>query len=124
MMRRLGSLCELCLLPSFLLDDNGSGRGGAHNSMGRTSEADKHYTVRSFGKDGHARFTFHIPSESENGALAFPNGGNWEIEKSLDIKRCVDLRKSLIRGGLDGQTERRRTVLSAECLAQLRRWIK
>ena len=126
MMRRFGSLCEFCLLPPFLLDDNGSGRGGAHTSKEKTGEDNKvHYTVRGFGKDGHAWYTFHIPCGSEDDAKPFQNGGDWEAKKHLDVgKHCVDLRKSLVKGGLDGETERRQTVLSAECLAQLRRWIK
>ena len=124
MMRRPGSLCELCSPPSFLLDDNGPGRGGAHTS--KTGRDDKiHYTVRGFGKDGHAHYTLHIPCGSEDHAEPFQNGSDWEAKKHLDVgKRCVDLRKSLVKGGLDGETERRQTVLSAECLAQLRRGIK
>lgn len=123
MMRRLGSLCEFCSLP-FLLDDNGWGRGGAHTSRGKTDKADKHYTVRGFGTDGHARFTFHVPSESEDGAVPFPNGGEWELQKSLDIKHCVDLRESLVKRGLDRRTERKRPVVPAKWLAQLRQWIQ
>ena len=84
-----------------------------------------HYTVRGFGKDGHAHYTLHIPCGSEDHAEPFQNGSDWEAKKHLDVgKRCVDLRKSLVKGGLDGETEQRQTVLSAECLAQLRRWIK
>jgi hypothetical protein len=125
MMRRFGSLCEFCSLPSFLLDNNGSGRGGAHTSKGRTGEADKHYTVRGFGKDGHVRYTFHIPSESEDGAVPSPNGGDWQARKYLDVsKRCIDLKESLVNisgGGLDGQTEQK---ILPEWLERIKRWIK
>ena len=93
-MRRFGLLCEFCSLPSFLPDDNGPGRGGAHTSKGRTGEDNKnHYTVHGFGKDGHAHYTFHIPSESTDDVVPFPNGGDWEAKRYLDISsRCIDPR--------------------------------
>ena len=82
--------------------------------------------VRSFGKDGHAHYTFHIPSESEDHVVPFPNGGDWEARKHLDdvSKHCVDLKGSLIDisgGGLDGRTERK---ISPEWLEWVKRWIE
>ena len=120
-----GSLCEFFFPSSFLLDDNVSGRGGAHTSMRKNGEADKvHYTLRGFGKDGHAHYTFHIPFESEDHVVPFPNGGDWEARKYLDVsKRCVDLRESLanISGG---QTERKPIIIPPEWLERVKRWIK